>query len=77
MFDSLFAKRLDIEAALDGETVSWERLDDGAASRVAVYRSYNKEAVNEDTPQRRELFEWIEKNLSRMRELAKAAINDS
>lgn len=77
MFDALFARRAEVDAQFPGEAVSWERLDDGAASRVAVYRPYKKEDVSDDTPQRKELFDWIEVQLVRMRELAKTALVDA
>ena len=76
MFDTLHAKKLEIENSLAGESVSWEKLEDGAASRVAVYRPYVREDVSDNSTQRRELFEWIEKNLSRMREVAKRFLNE-
>lgn len=76
MFDSLSNKRAEVEAAFSGETVSWERLDEGNASRIAVYRPYAKSAVTTDTPERRELFAWIARNVQRMRDLAKSVISD-
>jgi hypothetical protein len=75
-FDSLYAKRAEIELAFSAETVSWERLDEGNGSRIAVYRPYSKESVSSDTPERQEIFEWIERNVLQMRNLAKAFISD-
>lgn len=71
LFNILHSHRSDIEALFPDETVSWEPLEDAYASRVAVYRPYSKETVSDDTEQRRELFVWIEKNLSRFREVAR------
>ncbi len=71
LFNILHSHKNDIEALLPDETVSWEPLEDAYASRVAVYRAYSKETVSDDTEQRRELFVWIEKNLSRFREAAR------
>jgi hypothetical protein len=71
LFKVLSSRRAEIEAIFPAETVSWEPLEDAYASRVAVYRSYVREEVSEDTQQRRDLFEWIEKNLSCFRDVAK------
>jgi hypothetical protein len=71
IFEALLAKKAEIEKRLEGETVSWERLDDSRASRVAVYRNYDKEQAANDTPQRKEIFSWIGTQLSAMREIAK------
>ena len=35
LFETVAAHKTEIEAQLPGEEVSWERLDDGAASRSA------------------------------------------
>jgi hypothetical protein len=70
-FQRLFAHKDEIEARLPGEEVSWERLDGAAASRVAVYRPYDKELAADDTPHRRELYAWISKNLTTFRTIAK------
>jgi hypothetical protein len=71
IFETLFAKKVEIEKRLEGETVSWERLDDSKASRIAVYRNYDKEQAASETQHRRELFSWIGKRLTEMREIAK------
>lgn len=76
MFEALHARKIEIEATLADDIVSWERLEESAASRMAVYRPYSKEAVCEDTQERRELFGWIEKNITRMREIAKNVLNE-
>jgi len=70
-FQRLFAQKEEIEGRLPDELVSWERLDNAAASRVAVYRPYEKEQVVDDTPYRRELYDWIAKNLVALRAVAK------
>lgn len=67
----LLSHRAEIENAFPGEQVSWEPLEDSAASRVAVYRSYNKDEVTEDTPERADLFSWIETQVVKFREIAK------
>lgn len=71
LFKALHSHKTEVEAIFPDETVSWEPLEDAYASRVAVYRPYVKEAVAEDTEERHELFGWIEKNLSRFREVAR------
>ena len=76
MFDSIYARKSEVEAIFAGEAVSWERLDEGNASRVAIYKAYVKEQVASETAYRKELFEWLEKNISKMRDLAKSIIND-
>lgn len=70
IFDSLIPKKNEIDALFPDETVSWERLDDGAASRVAVYRPYDRDEVSRESPARTALYEWIEKNLVRFREVS-------
>lgn len=67
----LLSHKAEIESALAGEQVSWEPLEDSAASRVAVYRSYNKEEVSDNTPERTDLFAWIEEQVVKFREIAK------
>ena len=76
LFDRLFADKAAVEARFPEETVSWERLDDAAASRVAVYRPYDKQFASEDTPHRRELFAWIAKQLGTFRAVAKELLVD-
>lgn len=75
LFNALQAHKAEIEALFPDESVSWEPLEDTNASRVAVYRPYDKEAVGDNTPQRRELYEWIEKNLSIFRDVVKKYLN--
>jgi hypothetical protein len=70
------SKKDEIEKLFSDEQVSWEPLEDAAASRVAVYRPYEKDEVSEDTPQRTDLFDWIQKNMSRFRDLAKKFIRE-
>ena len=76
MFEKLLAQKGKIEEHFPGENVSWERMEDGAASRVAVYRPYDKEEVTEDTAQRRELYDWICKSLTAFRSIAKQLLVD-
>jgi hypothetical protein len=77
LFQALHSHQTEIEAMFSGESVSWEPLEDTSASRVAVYRPYVKDTVSEEGPQRQELFAWIEKNLVRLREVAKKYLSDS
>lgn len=69
-FDSLFARRSEVERRFSGETLSWERLDHRKASRVAVYRPFDKERVLAEEPVRAELFEWMTKQLLKFRAIA-------
>jgi hypothetical protein len=71
LFKALYAHKAEIESKVQGENVSWERLRDGGASRVAVYRPYDKDQAAEDTPYRTELFVWICKNMTTLRGIAK------
>lgn len=77
LYDKLLAHKIEIENSLPDEQVSWERLEDATASRVAVYRPYDKELVADDTSDRRDLFAWISKNLTPMRSIAKQYLVDS
>lgn len=76
LFEALFAHKREIEGRFPGEQVSWERLEDANASRVAVYRPYDKEQVAADTPYRQDLFTWICGNLSTFRAVAKQYLVD-
>jgi hypothetical protein len=76
LYEALLAHKTEIEGRFPGETVSWERLKDADASRVAVYRPYEKDKVVEDTAYRRELFAWISKNLVSFRAVAKQYLVD-
>jgi hypothetical protein len=76
LFDTLHSHRADIEARLPEEIVSWERLEDAAASRVAVYRPYDKQLASEDTEHRREVFKWIGRQLTALRTVAKELLVD-
>jgi len=73
LFNALFAHKGEIESKFPGQNVSWESLKekDANASRVAVYRAYDKEQVAEDTPYRTQLYAWISKNLTTFRAVAK------
>ena len=75
-FDLLHSKQAEIEARVPGEKVSWERLDDALASRVAVYREYNKSSCESDSPERRALYSWIVQNVIRFREVAKKYLQE-
>jgi hypothetical protein len=71
LFHALLARKVDIEAKFPDEDVSWEPMEEANASRVAVYRSYAKDQVAQDTPYRTELYAWISKNLTTFRTIAK------
>lgn len=75
-FDSLFARRAEIEAQLPGEKVEWERLEDARATRVAVYRTYEAPTLTEATNEREQLFAWIAKNMTVFREVARRYLVD-
>lgn len=71
LFENLESHKRDIEYRFQGETVEWERLEDADASRVAVYRPYDKQQAGEDNPYRSELFAWISKHLATFRAVAR------
>ncbi len=71
VFDLLYSKKAEIEAKFNGEVVSWERLDDAQASRVAVYHPYQKSECESDTPARKSIYEWIIPNVCLFREIAR------
>jgi hypothetical protein len=77
LFQKLVHHKDEIEAAFPDEELSWEELEGAAASRVAVYRPYEKEQVADDTPYRRELYDWIAKNLVALRAVAKELLLDA
>lgn len=69
-FDGLARHRAQVETHFPGEVVSWERLDHRKASRVAVYREYDKEEIVANSAARTELFKWMTKQLLQFREIA-------
>jgi hypothetical protein len=76
-FDALASRRSELEALFPHETLSWERLDDAVAARVAVYRNYDKARVAGETAERHELFAWISAQLTTMRQIARKYIVDA
>lgn len=70
-FDKLYAHREAIDATFPNEDVSWERLDGKIASRMAVYRGYDKAQCASAGPEREALFAWMTKQLLSCREVAK------
>jgi hypothetical protein len=62
IFDSAEARRGEFEAAF-GAALSWERLDERRASRIAVYRP----GRIQDEAQLGEIEDWMIENLLRMR----------
>jgi hypothetical protein len=63
LFGKLAAHKTEIESMFAGEVVSWEPLEGKLASRVAVYRPYDKEAISTASHERDELYKWITKQL--------------
>lgn len=55
LFDQLEERKEDIESKL-GESLSWERLDDGRASRIAVYQPGK---IDDDPEQLDEIRGWM------------------
>lgn len=76
-FDLLFSHKAAIEVHFPGETISWEKLDGNAASRIALYRPYEKDKATDDTPHRKELFEWISKRVTIFRAIARQFLIDA
>ncbi|HMP89882.1 MAG TPA: DUF4268 domain-containing protein [Kiritimatiellia bacterium] len=71
VFDLLFSRKETIEKMFPGDVISWERMEEAKSSRVAVYRPYDKDKINEESPERSELFKWIETRFITMQEVAK------
>jgi len=63
-FDNLFNKKQRIEQAYGGE-LSWERLDERRASRIAIYR---EGSINVEENSINEIFQWSINNLLRFKE---------
>jgi hypothetical protein len=63
VYDALLARRSEIEAAF-GQSLSWERLDNRRASRIAVYRP-DSSILGGSTD---DLREWAIKSLLKMRD---------
>ncbi|WP_416672373.1 DUF4268 domain-containing protein [Egbenema bharatensis] len=55
IFDSLYARKTEIEAAL-GESLSWERMDHKQASRVALY--HEEASITNSPEELTELQDW-------------------
>ncbi|HEY3287034.1 MAG TPA: DUF4268 domain-containing protein [Gemmatimonadaceae bacterium] len=70
-FEELSRHRQEIEALFTGEEVSWERLEGKIASRMAVYREYDKAKCAVAGPEREALFTWMTQHLVTCREVAK------
>lgn len=69
-FNQLIKFKDKIEQILQGQEVSWERLEEAKASRVAVYRSYDKDECSIDSSHRIEIFKWISARLFDLRDIA-------
>ena len=71
IFDALYARKCELEAAF-GESLSWERLDDKQASRVALYRTGNIEAQEQQLQQ---IHQWIVKSLLKFKQVFSPAVS--
>lgn len=69
-FNYLQQRQAEIETFFPGEELSWERLDTKKASRVAVYRDYDKDSCAAQGDDRTELFVWMTTNLVAFRTVA-------
>jgi hypothetical protein len=65
MFDCLLGQKPEIEKEY-GTALTWERLDDRRASRIAVYR---EGSIDDPAETRAELMQWSIKNLLRLKEV--------
>jgi hypothetical protein len=65
MFDALMAQRESIEAEL-GEPLTWERLDDRRASRIALYRPGR---IEDDEHTLGEIRAWVIDRLLRLKKI--------
>lgn len=65
-YDKYLAISEEINQIFDCE-VSWERLDSKIASRIAVYKEFDKEMVLESEDYKIELFKWIHQNMLKIR----------
>ncbi len=70
-FDLLQSHSDEIAGKFPGEDLSWERLDSKIASRMAVYRAYDKQQCAIAGPERDALFAWMTKQLLACRDVAK------
>ncbi|ABR47078.1 conserved hypothetical protein [Alkaliphilus metalliredigens QYMF] len=61
----------EIDKVFEDEQISWEPLKSAKACRIAVYYHYDKEKVEKDQEYRSVLYSWVDKNLTRMRAIAK------
>ena len=70
VFDALYAQKEEIEAEM-GESLSWERLDDKEASRIALYHEGSITDTEEDL---RELRRWAADAMARLRSTMKERV---
>lgn len=65
IFDQLFSIKEQFEKSY-GEELSWERLDDKRASRIAIYRNGS---IDDDSETLEEIKEWLITKLIRFKEI--------
>jgi len=70
MFDEMYQRRGEIELAF-GESLSWERMDEKRASRIAAYRPGT---ITSDAAKIEELRRWGVDALIRLRSAIVASI---
>lgn len=70
LFNTMHNNKAEIESRFMNDTIQWEKLEAAKASRIAVYRDYDKTQCSVDSQERIDLFKWISDNLFRLREIA-------
>lgn len=70
-FKILEQNKAEIDDTFQEDEVSWEPLEGAKACRVAVYLQYDKQKVEVDQKYKETLFSWINKSITRMRNISK------
>jgi hypothetical protein len=65
IFDALHSRHADFDSEFD-ETLSWERLDDKRASRIALYRPGS---IDTDDQHRAQIRQWMVQSLLRLKQV--------